>query len=67
MSMASEQDRLWAGSMPEAYDRWLTPSVFRPFAQDLARRAARLAREGAPSRGRGPFTYPRYSGVTPAG
>jgi SAM-dependent methyltransferase len=43
MGMAREQDRLWVGSMPEAYDRWLAPSVFRPFAQDLARRAARLA------------------------
>jgi SAM-dependent methyltransferase len=28
--------------MPEAYDRWLAPAVFRPFAVDLARRAARL-------------------------
>ncbi len=29
--------------MPEAYDRWLAPAVFHPFAVDLARRAARLA------------------------
>jgi SAM-dependent methyltransferase len=28
--------------MPAAYDRWLGPTVFRPFAVDLARRAARL-------------------------
>ncbi len=28
--------------MPEAYDRWLAPAVFRPFAADLAQRAARL-------------------------
>jgi SAM-dependent methyltransferase len=27
--------------MPDAYDRWLAPAVFRPFATDLARRAAR--------------------------
>jgi SAM-dependent methyltransferase len=40
--MSGEQDRVWVGSMPEAYDRWLAPSVFRPFAQDLARRAAGL-------------------------
>jgi SAM-dependent methyltransferase len=38
-----EQDRVWAGSMPQAYDRWLVPAVFRPFAVDLARRAARFA------------------------
>lgn len=35
-------DRLWLDSMPAAYDRWLGPSVFRPFAVDLARRAACL-------------------------
>ena len=29
--------------MPQAYDRWLAPAVFRPFAVDLARRAAALA------------------------
>jgi SAM-dependent methyltransferase len=28
--------------MPQAYDRWLAPAVFRPFATDLARRAAQL-------------------------
>jgi len=33
-------DRLWTGSMPQAYDQWLAPTVFRPFAIDLARRAA---------------------------
>ena len=36
-------DRVWAGSMPQAYDRWLAPAVFRPFAVDLARRAATFA------------------------
>jgi SAM-dependent methyltransferase len=38
--MPDDQDRLWTGSMPQAYDRWLAPTVFRPFALDLARRAA---------------------------
>ena len=28
--------------MPDAYERWLVPTVFRPFAIDLARRAAAL-------------------------
>jgi SAM-dependent methyltransferase len=37
-----EQDRLWVESMPEAYDRWLAPAVFHPFAVDIAQRAARL-------------------------
>jgi SAM-dependent methyltransferase len=38
-----ENDRLWVGSMPVAYDQWLAPAVFHPFAVDLAQRAARLA------------------------
>jgi len=38
-----DQDRVWAGSMPQAYERWLAPAVFRPFAIDFARRAARFA------------------------
>ncbi|HEY1989889.1 MAG TPA: class I SAM-dependent methyltransferase [Acidimicrobiales bacterium] len=36
----SDDDRVWVDSMTEAYDRWLGPSVFHPFAVDLARRAA---------------------------
>lgn len=44
--MASDTRRVWAGSMPAAYDRYLGPTVFGPFALDLAARAARL-RPGA--------------------
>jgi len=33
-----DPDRRWADSMPEAYERFLVPAVFRPFATDLARR-----------------------------
>ena len=40
--MPDDADRLWVGSMPEAYDRFLGPVVFRPFAEDLAARVARL-------------------------
>lgn len=32
--------RRWAGSMPKAYARWLVPTVFEPFAVDLARRVS---------------------------
>jgi SAM-dependent methyltransferase len=35
-------DRLWTGSMPETYDRYLGPAIFRPHAFDLARRAGSL-------------------------
>lgn len=38
--MPDYQDSVWAGSMPQAYDRWLVPAMFHPFAVDLARRAA---------------------------
>jgi SAM-dependent methyltransferase len=38
--MPAEQDRMWVGSMPDAYDQFLAPVVFKPFALDLARRAA---------------------------
>ena len=30
--------RRWSGSMPEAYSRWLAPTIFRPFAVHLAGR-----------------------------
>lgn len=39
-AVADDTERLWVGSMPEAYDRWLGPTVFQPFAADLARRVA---------------------------
>ncbi|HEY2488659.1 MAG TPA: methyltransferase domain-containing protein [Streptosporangiaceae bacterium] len=42
-AVPDDRDRVWAGSMPRAYDRWLAPTLFRPFAIDLARRAARFA------------------------
>ena len=38
--MSDQSHRRWVDSMSEAYDRWLAPTVFRPFAVDLARRVA---------------------------
>jgi SAM-dependent methyltransferase len=40
--MITDSERRWTDSMPEAYQRWLAPIVFEPFADDLARRAAAL-------------------------
>ncbi|MEU3253507.1 class I SAM-dependent methyltransferase [Streptomyces sp. NPDC006997] len=37
-----DADRQWSESMPAAYERYLVPVVFRPFADDLAARAAAL-------------------------
>lgn len=34
-------DRLFAGSIPEIYDRYLVPMIFEPYALDLAGRIAR--------------------------
>jgi ubiquinone/menaquinone biosynthesis C-methylase UbiE len=35
-----ETDKLFAGSIPENYDRYMVPLIFAPFAADLAQRAA---------------------------
>jgi len=35
-------DKVFAGSIPEVYDRYLVPLIFEPYAEDLARRAAHL-------------------------
>jgi SAM-dependent methyltransferase len=36
--MPDESHRRWVDSMSEAYDRWMVPTIFRPFALELARR-----------------------------
>jgi ubiquinone/menaquinone biosynthesis C-methylase UbiE len=36
----SETDKVFAGSIPENYDRYLVPLIFEPFAADIAQRAA---------------------------
>lgn len=36
-------DTLFAGSIPELYDRLFVPLIFQPYADDLARRVAALA------------------------
>src|SRR5262249_57121665 len=33
-------DKLFAGSIPEIYDRYLVPLIFEPYAIDLAERVA---------------------------
>jgi ubiquinone/menaquinone biosynthesis C-methylase UbiE len=35
-----ESDKVFAGSVPENYDRYMAPLIFEPFAADLAQRAA---------------------------
>jgi ubiquinone/menaquinone biosynthesis C-methylase UbiE len=37
-----ETDKVFAGSIPENYDRHMVPLIFAPFAEDLAPRAASL-------------------------
>jgi ubiquinone/menaquinone biosynthesis C-methylase UbiE len=39
----SETDKVFAGSIPENYDRYLVPLIFETFAQDIAQRAAALS------------------------
>ncbi|MBZ9709907.1 methyltransferase domain-containing protein [Mesorhizobium sp. ESP7-2] len=38
-----ETDKLFAGSIPENYDRYMVPLIFEPFAVDIAQRAAALS------------------------
>ena len=35
-----ETDKVFAGSIPENYDRYMVPLIFEPFAADLAQRAS---------------------------
>jgi ubiquinone/menaquinone biosynthesis C-methylase UbiE len=38
-----ETDKVFAGSIPENYDRYMVPLIFAPYAADLAHRAAALS------------------------
>jgi SAM-dependent methyltransferase len=38
-----ESDKVFAGSIPENYDRYMVPWIFEPYAADIARRAASLS------------------------
>jgi ubiquinone/menaquinone biosynthesis C-methylase UbiE len=40
MTTVLETDKVFAGSVPENYDRYMVPLIFEPYAADLARRAA---------------------------
>jgi hypothetical protein len=41
--MAMESDKVFAGSVPENYDRYMAPLIFESYASDLAQRAASLS------------------------
>src|ERR1017187_8540984 len=38
-----ETDKVFAGSIPENYDRYMVPLIFEPYAADIARRAMSLS------------------------
>ena len=38
-----EADKVFAGSVPENYDRYMVPLIFEPYAADMAQRAASLS------------------------
>lgn len=38
-----ETDKVFAGSIPENYDRYMVPLIFEPYAADMARRAAAMS------------------------
>jgi ubiquinone/menaquinone biosynthesis C-methylase UbiE len=35
-------DKVFAGSIPEIYDRLMVPLIFEPYARDLAERVGRM-------------------------
>ena len=37
-----ETDKVFAGSIPENYDRHMVPLIFEPYAADIVRRAGRV-------------------------
>jgi ubiquinone/menaquinone biosynthesis C-methylase UbiE len=39
----AETDKVFGGSIPENYDRYLVPLIFEPYAADIARRATSLS------------------------
>src|SRR5262249_27778259 len=39
----SEIDKVFAGSVPENYDRYMVPLIFEPYAADIAQRAGSLS------------------------
>jgi hypothetical protein len=39
----TDSDRLFAGSIPQLYERYLVPLLFQPCAEDLAQRVAACA------------------------
>jgi ubiquinone/menaquinone biosynthesis C-methylase UbiE len=41
-----DTDKVFAGSIPESYDRYMVPLIFEAFAADLAQRAASLSPSG---------------------
>jgi len=38
-----EKDKIFAGSIPALYDRYLGPLIFEPYAMDLAERVSKPA------------------------
>src|ERR1043166_3353619 len=38
-----ENDKVFAGSIPENYDRFMVPLIFEPYAADIARRPKAIA------------------------
>jgi ubiquinone/menaquinone biosynthesis C-methylase UbiE len=68
----SEADKVFAGSVPENYDRYMVPLIFEPYAADIARRTASYspnsvletaAGSGAVTRALAPQLSPRASYV----
>ncbi len=64
----SETDRVFAGSIPENYDRYMVPLIFESFARDIARRAVALSPNAVleTAAGSGVVTRALAPGLSPA-
>ena len=43
MTAMLDTDKVFSGSIPGSYDRYMVPLIFQPYAEDLAQRAATLS------------------------
>ena len=60
-------DKVFAGSTPENYDRYMVPLIFEPYAVDITRRAASLSPSAVleTAAGRGVVTRALALGLPP--
>ena len=62
-----ETDKVFAGSIPENYDRYMVPLIFKPYAADIARRGVLVAKRRFGNRRGQRGCHPRLGAKTAPG